>query len=142
QTGDHVIVLKVPAIHKYTKEIINGYNDYIIYFRLENGDLMRRIQIDQRFKTTGDTYYAKSYRKDDPNPVVIARHCNELTFSSLYKPTGEMKKLSFYSDSMMKDVNTISIYLPINVTNTSISKTTTEKINPTTVIRLRNKIHP
>lgn len=139
QTDDHVIVLKVPSTHKDTNQIISSYYDYIIYYRLESGDLMRIVRIDQRFKNTEDPYYAKNYRTDDTNPVVITRHCKELTFSSLYKPTGEWKTLSFYDDSMMKEINAISIYLPINKSNISLGGTGTEKINPTTVIRLRNK---
>jgi hypothetical protein len=139
QTDDHVIVLKVPSVHKDTNQIISSYYDYIIYYRLESGDLMRIVRTDQRFNNAEDPYYTKSYREDDANPVVITRYCKELTFSSFYTPTAEWKKLSFYDDSMMKDINAISIYLPINKSNISLGVTGTEKMNPTTVIRLRNK---
>jgi hypothetical protein len=140
QTGDHVIVLKVPSLHKDTKKIISAYYDYIIYTnRLESGDLMRIVQIDSRFTNAADPNYNKNYRNDATNDV-ITRHCKELTFSSWSKSTKKWEKLSSYTDdAMMKEINAISVYLPINEQNISIGGTVTQKINPTTAIRLRNK---
>jgi len=128
KTGDHVIVLRVPSIDS-SGQIINPGLDYIIY-RLQGSDLSRIVHADTSSSRTTE-------------PRVIARYCKELTFSSLYKPTGEVKELSFYDGTIdakkLSTINTVSIYLPINKSNVALGETVTEKINPTTVIRLRNK---
>jgi len=142
-TSDHVIVLKVPSIDKSNPpESLSAYSDRIIY-QLEGGDLKRIVIIDQKFKNTGDLYYNQSGRSDKNS--VITGYCSSLTFSSFYEPTGKWENLSFYdgstSERMLSTINTVSIYLPINKSTISLSGagTVNESINPTTVVRLRNK---
>lgn len=128
QTGDHVIVLRVPSINS-SGQVISPGLDYIIY-KLQDSNLYRIVYAD-----------ASSSRANENR--IIARYCKELTFSSLYTSTGEWKELSFYDgttdDKKLDTINTVSIYLPINKSNITLGETAAEKMNPTTVIRLRNK---
>ncbi len=124
QTGDHVIVLRVPSIGS-SGQIISPGLDYIIY-KLQGSDLYRIVQAD-----------ASSSRPNENR--AIAHDCTSLTFSSFYSPTGEMKPLSFYDElpttpkeRKLSTINTVAIYLPINKTNITLGGTTAEKINPTT----------
>lgn len=116
ETGDHVIVLRVPSIGP-SGQVINPGLDYIIY-RLQGSDLYRIVQADMSSSRVNENR-------------VIARYCASLTFSSEGVTLSNVTNLS--------TVNTIAIYLPINKSNVTIGETTAEKINPTTVIRLRNK---
>ena len=117
-TSEHVIVLKVPSINSLG-EVINSHYDYIIY-ELQGTDLYRIVQND-----------ALSSRSACNN--VIAHNCADLTFSSDGVGLSDIVNLS--------TVNTVSIYLPINKSTISLSGTGTyiASINPTTVVRLRNK---
>jgi hypothetical protein len=116
QTGDSVIVLRAPSINSSGMVISPGL-DYIIY-ELQGGDLHRIVQAD-----------TSSSRLNENR--VIARYCNSLNFSSGGVALSSIPNLS--------TINTIAIYLPINKSNTALAETTAEKINPTTVVRLRNK---
>jgi len=116
ETGDHVIVLRAPSINSFGQMISPGL-DYIIY-RLQDGDLYRIVYADTSSSRTNENRS-------------IARYCTSLTFSSEGATLSNVPNLS--------TVNTIAIYLPINKSNTTLGETATEKINPTTVIRLRNK---
>ncbi len=116
QTDDHVIVLKVPSIDASDNCIPSTY-DYIIY-QLQGSDLYRIVQKD-----------ASSSRPNENR--AITRYCTSLTFSSGGVTLSNVANLS--------TINTVAIYLPINKSNITLGETVTEKINPITVIRLRNK---
>jgi hypothetical protein len=119
QTGDSVIVLKVPStdVDGY---VVNGHYDHIIY-RLDGGDLYRIVQKD-----------ASSSRSNENR--VIARDCTSLAFRS-----GNYSLKHYADNNTLSTINTVAIYLPINKSNVTLGKTENEKINPTTVVRLRNK---
>jgi hypothetical protein len=134
-TSDHVIVLMVPSIDA-AGSVLSSYYDHIVY-KLQGTDLYRIV-----------IKVAASSRANDNR--IIAHNCESLTFSSLYKPSADestwaMKTLSFYNGSSdakkLSTINTISIYLPINKSTVSLSGmgTADELLNPTTVVRLRNK---
>lgn len=116
ETGDHVIVLMARSIDS-GGQVKEAGLDYIIY-RLAGSDLYRTVQAD-----------ASSSRLDEDR--VIARDCQELTFSSEGLTLSDITNLS--------TVNTVAIYLPINKSNIFSGETEAEKINPTTVVRLRDK---
>lgn len=116
QTGDNVIVLRVPSINS-SGQVISPGLDYIIY-RLQTSDLYRTVKAN-----------ASSSRPNEDRP--IARYCASLTFSSDGVTLSNIPNLS--------TVNTVAVYLPINKSNVALGETTAEKINPTTIIRLRNK---
>ena len=133
-TTDSSIVLMVPSIDSHG-EVISSHYDYIVYElrdASQGKDMYRIVKKD-----------ASSSRVNEDR--VIARYCESLTFSSFYKPSNKMEKLSFYdgstTDRRLSTVNTISIYLPINKSATSVSGTGTQAalINPTTIVRMRNK---
>ena len=117
-TTDHSIVLMVPSINS-TGGVINSKYDYIIYI-LQGSDIYRIVQSD-----------ASSSRQNENH--VIGRYCSSLTFSSGGVTLSGIANLS--------TINTIAIYLPINKSTVSLSGsgTVNESINPTTVVRLRNK---
>jgi len=119
QTGDHVIVLKVPSIDG-SGNVIDSFYDHIVY-ALQGSDLYRIVHKD-----------ASSSRPNESR--VVARYCTSLTFRS------GSYGLKYYADNdTLSTINTVSVYLPINKSNVSLGGTEVEKINPTTVIRLRNK---
>ena len=117
-TTDSSIVLMVPSIDALG-EIVESKYDYIIY-EIQDGDIYRIVQAD-----------ASSARQSENH--IIAHYCSSLTFSSGGVTLSNIANLS--------TVNSIAIYLPINKTTTSLSGTgtTDESINPTTVVKLRNK---
>lgn len=117
-TTDNSIVLMVPSVNEYGN-VISGHYDYIIY-KLQGTDLYRIVQKD-----------ALSYRIASNS--AIAHDCADLTFSSDGMKLSDIVNLS--------TINTVSIYLPINKSTISLSGTGTQtaSINPTTVVRLRNK---
>jgi len=117
-TTDNSIVLQVPAINS-SGYAISPNCDYIIY-RLQGSDLYRIVEKD-----------AASSRLNENR--VIARYCTSLTFSSGGVTLSNIGDLS--------TINTVAIYLPINksTVSTSGSGTENESINPTTIVKLRNK---
>ncbi len=117
-TTDNSIVLMVPSIDSLG-EVISPNYDYIIY-KLQDTDLYRIVQKD-----------ASSSRANENR--AIAHYCDSLTFSSGGVALSNIGNLS--------TVNTVAIYLPINKSTISLSGagTVNESINPTTVVRLRNK---
>jgi hypothetical protein len=117
-TTDHSIVLMIPSIDAQ-KEIINSKYDYVIY-KLQGNDIYRIVQVDP-----------SSSRQNENR--VIANYCSSLTFSSGGVTLSNIANLS--------TVNNIAIYLPINKSTISLGGTGTviESINPTTLVRLRNK---
>ena len=132
-TTDNSIVLLVPSIDKLNPpNILSGCSDHIIY-QLNGSDLRRIVIIDDRFKDPGNIdYFNKSGRSEDNR--IIANNCESLTFSS--NGVG-LSLIANLSDT----VNTVSIYLPINKSTVSLGGVGTHvaSINPTTVVRLRNK---
>lgn len=139
-TTDNSIVLMVKSID-VNGEVISPNCDYIIYElhdAAQGKDLYRIVKTD-----------ASSSRAEESR--VIAHYCDSLAFSSLYDPDGsggeegEMKGLSFYDgttpERMLSTINTVSIFLPINKYTASLSGTGTQTalINPTTMVRMRNK---
>jgi hypothetical protein len=116
RTADDVLVLKVPSIDASGHVVIPGL-DYIIY-KLQGSDLYRIVLA------------ASSSSRPNENRI-IASGCVSLTFSSEGDLLSDISNLS--------TINTIAIYLPINISNVAIGGTVIQKINPTTVIRLRNK---
>jgi len=125
QTSDNAIVLKVPSIDA-SYNVIGSQYDYIIY-RLLGSDLYR-IVIPY---STGTTPSSRL-----PVNSAIGHYCSSLTFSS-----GGQTLSYIVNHGNLSTVNTVAIYLPINKTTISLSGagTVNESINPTTVIRLRNK---
>ena len=121
QTGDHVIVLKVPSVDGSGNALNSSY-DHIIY-KLQDGDLYRIVQKD-----------ASSSRPNENR--AIAHYCTSLTFRS-----GNYG-LKYYADNnILSTINTVAIYLPINKSTISLSGAgmANESINPTTIVKLRNK---
>ena len=117
-TTDNSIVLMVPSIDE-NNEIISPCYDYIIY-NLQGTDLHRIVDKDVlSSRVAGDN--------------VVAHNCEGLTFSSNGVGLSGVGNLS--------TVNTVSIYLPINKSSISLSGAGEQvaSINPTTVVRLRNK---
>lgn len=117
-TTDSCIVLQVPAIDSSNNTIPSHY-DYITYM-LQGSDLYRIVQKD-----------SLSSRLNENRAV--AHDCTLLTFSSGGVGLGSIPNLS--------TVNVVAVYLPINKATLSLSGAGTEtaSLNPTTVIRLRNK---
>ncbi len=117
-TGDHSIVLQLPAIDNQGNSIRSHY-DYVTY-RLQGTDLYRIVEKD-----------ASSSRAAENRP--IAKYCASLTFSSGGTPLSQITNLS--------TINTVSIYAPLNKTALSLtgSGLFTADATPTTTIRLRNK---
>jgi len=134
-TGDHVIVLEIPSIDTAGNIVAPDddlpYYDHIIY-QLQ-ADKLRRIQnIDSRFNISGKPYYHQNGRLSEDRTVTD--NCTLLTFSS-----GGVT-LSHISDTDKPNINTVSIYLPLNKKMISLSGSGTEtaSITPTTLVRLRN----
>jgi len=123
-TGDQVIVLKVPSVDS-SGNVIGSEYDEIVYL-VQNRNL-RRIVMPH---TTGPTPSSRIYENR-----VVARYCNQLTFSSGGHP------LSYYNSSALPTLNTIALRLPINQTIINLSGvgTMTPQITPTMLVRLRNK---
>lgn len=119
-TTDSSIVLMVPSIDS-SGNVVNSCYDYIIYL-LQGQDMHRIVQKNPASSRINENR-------------IIARHCGTLVFSSAGVA------LSGLSASELSAKNTVSIYLPINKTTVSLSGsgTVTESIEPTTVVRLRNK---
>jgi len=117
-TGDSVLVLMVPSVDASHNCIPSSY-DYIIY-QLQGGNLYRIV-----FKD------AASSRSNENR--VVAKCCTSLTFSS-----GGVTLSNIPNKST---INNVDIYLPINKSTISLSGKveTNESMNPTTVVKLRNK---
>lgn len=128
-TGDHAIVLQVPSIDT-SGNVIKSYYDYIIY-QLQGAQLYRIIIIDPKFNTAGDPKYHQNGRQNENRTV--AGNCVSLTFSS--------GGIALSGIANKSTINTVAIYLPLNKTISSLSGvgTHTASINPTTIVRLRNK---
>jgi hypothetical protein len=139
-SGDsHSIVLMVPSIDTTGASIIDqsgqidAYKDYIIY-QLQGNDLARIVQIDSKFNTTGDPYYHRNGRKNEISTK--AHYCSSLTFSFYDHNGNKVTNLD------LGNADIVAIYLPINKSTLALSGTGTEveQINPTTKVRLRNKV--
>lgn len=122
-TSDNSIVLKVKSIGPLG-DVISPNCDYIAY-ELRNApdgrkDLYRIVMPDASSSRTSDDRF-------------MAHYCESLIFSSGGIDLSSIGDLSL--------INTISIYLPINKSTMSLSgaETSILSLNPTTVVRLRNK---
>lgn len=117
-TTDNSIVLMVPSIDAFGNVISTCY-DYMVYFL--QGSEMRRI--------VGKDPLSARANEDR----IIAKYCSSLVFSSGGVPLSGIANLS--------TINTVAVYLPLNKVAISLSGsgTQTESIEPTTVVRLRNK---
>lgn len=117
-TTDNSIVLMVPSVDS-SGNVISTCYDYMVYFL--QGSEMRRIV---------GTDPASSRANEDR---VIAKYCSSLVFSSGGVPLSGIANLS--------TINTVAVYLPLNKVAISLSGSGTqiESIEPTTVVRLRNK---
>ena len=122
-TGDSVLVLKVPSIDA-SNNCLSTF-DYIIY-QLQSGNLYRIV-----FKD------ASSARLNENR--IVAKFCASLTFGSITVSSGSYTTLSNISDK--STIDNIDIYLPINKTILALSGQgqENESMNPTTVVKLRNK---
>jgi len=118
-TSDNVIVLRVPSIDS-SGQVISPGLDHIIY-ELQGSDLYRIVQKDP-----------SSSRPNENRP--IARYCSSLTFRS-----GNYGLKHYVDNDTLSTINTVAIYLPINKSSITLGGTGAEEVNPTTVIRLRNK---
>lgn len=117
-TTSNCAVLKVPSIDA-SGNVIASHYDYITY-KLQGSDLYRIVQKD-----------SLSSRLTENR--VVAHYCSALWFSSGGVMLSDVSNLSA--------INTISIFLPLNTSTISLSGggTVTPSINPTTLVRMRNK---
>jgi len=124
-TTDNRIVFTVPSIDS-SGNVISSHYDYFVY-QLAGTNLWRTIVKD-----------GLSVRRNETNRI-IARYCSSLIFST-WDPL-QSKNVTMSKVTNLSTINTVAIYLPINKSTISLGGGGGEiaSINPTTIIRLRNK---